>query len=317
MHPILLDLSRFQLTTNQIFLTVVIAVGLWVLTHRARRAGNRPLEIIGLVLFVAVGLLLAVNILLRVGISELPSYGFLLATGVILALWTLKLRAERAGMDAARVVDFGLWLVIWALLGAKILLVIVEWRRYLGDPAQLLGLARAGGVFLGGFLAAVVAAVIMLRRYKLKALPTFDVIVPSLALGQAIGRVGCFLAGCCWGRECDLPWAVTYTHPAATINVGTPLHVALHPFPAYAALFNFSVFLALSWLYKKKLAPGRVFAAYLMLYGAGRFLLELTRGDEVRGLYFGGLISTSQMISAGLVIIGVALDWWARRRTAE
>ena len=253
-------------------------------------------------------------ILIDLGFYALPSYGVALATAVLVALWTIKVRAEGAGMDAARIVDFGLWLVIWALLGAKVLLVVVEWKRYLGDPAQLLGLARAGGVFLGGFLAAIVAAVVMLRRYQLEVLPTFDILAPSLALAQAIGRMGCLLAGCCWGRECDLPWAITYTDPAAAANVGTPLHIAVHPFPAYAAAFNFTVFLILSWLYRKELAPGRVFASYLILYGVGRYLLEFTRGDEIRGLYFGGLVSTSQLITAVLIAIGVAVHWWISRR---
>lgn len=256
-------------------------------------------------------------ILIDLGFYALPAYGLMLATAVLVALWTIKIRAEGAGMDPARLVDFGLWLVIWALLGAKILLVLVEWKRYLGDPAQLLGLVRAGGVFLGGFLAAIVAAAVMLRRYQLQALPTFDILAPSLALAQAIGRVGCLLAGCCWGHECDLPWAITYTDPAAAVNVGTPLHIAVHPFPAYAAVFNFAVFLILSWLYKKKLAAGRVFATYLILYGLGRFLLEFTRGDEVRGLYFGDLVSTSQLISAVLVATGIGLQWWISRRGAR
>lgn len=253
-------------------------------------------------------------ILIDLGFYALPSYGLLLAIAVLAALWSTKVRAEGAGMDATRIVDFGLWLVIWALLGAKLLLVVVEWKRYLGDPSQLLGLVRAGGVFLGGFLAAVIAAAVMLRRYKLDALPTFDTLAPSLALGQTIGRVGCLLAGCCWGRECGLPWAITYTDPAAAANVGTPLHLAVHPFPVYAAIFNLSVFLVLSRLYKMKLAPGRVFASYLILYGLGRFALEFTRGDEARGVYFDGLISTSQLISVALVLIGVGVHWWIGRR---
>ncbi len=253
-------------------------------------------------------------ILIDLGFFALPAYGVLLATAVLAALWTAKIRAENTGMDAARVVDFGLWLVIWALLGAKILLVVVEWKRYLGDPSQLLGLARAGGVFLGGFMAAIIAAFIMLRRYKLKAFPTFDVLAPSLALGQTIGRIGCFFAGCCWGHECDLPWAITYTDPAAAANVGTPLHVAVHPFPVYAAAFNFSVFLILSWIFKQGFRPGRVFASYLILYGVGRFFLEFTRGDEIRGLYFGGMVSTSQLISVALIAVGAGMHWWISRR---
>jgi len=253
-------------------------------------------------------------ILIDFGFYQLPTYGVLVATGVVVALWTIKVRAERADMDAPRIVDFALWLVIWALLGAKLLLVVVEWRRYLTDPTQLIGLVRAGGVFLGGFLAAVVAAAILLRRYHLKALPTFDVIVPSLALGQAIGRIGCLMAGCCWGRACDLPWAVTYTDPVAAANVGTPLDVALHPFPAYAALFNLAAYVALARLYRAKPAPGRVFATYLVLYGIGRFLLELTRGDTARGVYFDGLLSTSQLISAVLLVIGTVMHWSIGRR---
>lgn len=253
-------------------------------------------------------------ILIDLGFYALPTYGFLLAIAVLVSLWTIKTRAEGVGMDAARIVDFALWLIIWALLGAKLLLVVVEWRRYVADPAQLIGLFRAGGVFLGGFLAAVLAGIVMLRRYQLAALPTFDVIVPSLALGQAIGRVGCFAAGCCWGRSCDLPWAITYTDPTAAANLGTPLHIAVHPFPAYAAIFNLSLFGVLSWLYRRRPAPGRVFASYLILYGIGRFLLEFTRGDEARGLYFGGLVSTSQIITATMIVLGVAMQWWIGRR---
>jgi phosphatidylglycerol:prolipoprotein diacylglycerol transferase len=246
-------------------------------------------------------------ILIDLGFYALPSYGVALAVAVLAALWTAKRRTEWAGMDADRVVDFGLWLVIWALLGAKLLLVVVEWRRYLGDPAQLLGLVRAGGVFLGGFIGAVIAAAVMLRRYRLEALPTFDVLAPSIALGQAIGRIGCLLAGCCWGRECDLPWAVTYTDPVAAANVGTPLHVALHPFPAYAVATNLVIFVVLARLYRRRPAPGSVFAAYLALYGTARFLLEFTRGDEARGMYFDGLVSTSQLISVVLVVVAIVL----------
>jgi len=99
-------------------------------------------------------------ILIDFGFFQLPAYGLLLATGVIVALWTVRLRADRAGMDGTRLVDFGLWLVIWALIGAKLLLVLVELPRYIKDPAAILGTIRAGGVFLGGFVAAVVAAVV-------------------------------------------------------------------------------------------------------------------------------------------------------------
>jgi phosphatidylglycerol:prolipoprotein diacylglycerol transferase len=253
-------------------------------------------------------------ILIDFGFFQLPSYGVLLATAVIVALWTARLRANRAGMDGTRLVDFGLWLVIWALIGAKLLLVLVEFPRYLRDPAAVFGTIRAGGVFLGGFAAAVVAAIVLLRRYELPALPTFDVLSPSLALGHAIGRIGCLLAGCCWGASCDLPWAITYTNQTAAENLGTPLHQALHPFPVYSSLFNFALYGLLAAYYRRGPTPGRVFATYLVLYGFGRFVLELTRGDAVRGFVFGGVLSTSQLISIALIIIGAGLHLWVGRR---
>jgi phosphatidylglycerol:prolipoprotein diacylglycerol transferase len=255
-------------------------------------------------------------ILIDLGFFQLPSYGVLLATGVIAALWTLRLRADRTGMDGAHLVDFGLWLVIWALVGAKLLLVLVELPRYLKDPAAIIGTIRAGGVFLGGFVAAVVAAVVLLRRYNLPALPSFDVLSPSLALGHAIGRIGCLMAGCCWGASCDLPWAITYTSPIAAGNLGTPLHHSLHPFPVYSSLFNFGLYGFLAFYYRRRPPAGSVFATYLVLYGAGRFLLEWTRGDEIRGFVLGGALSTSQLISIVLVLIGAALYLWVRRRRA-
>ena len=255
-------------------------------------------------------------ILIDFGFFQLPSYGVLLATAVVVALWTLRLRADRSGMDGAHLVDFGLWLVIWALIGAKLLLVLVELPRYLRDPASLLGTIRAGGVFLGGFVAAVIAAFVLLRRYKLPALPSFDVLSPSLALGHAIGRLGCLLAGCCWGASCELPWAITYTNPIAAENLGTPLHQPLHPFPLYSALFNFGLYLVLAALYKRGPAAGRVFATYLIAYGIGRFFLELTRGDAVRGFVFDGALSTSQFISVALILIGTGLHLWIGRRRA-
>jgi len=255
-------------------------------------------------------------ILLDLGFFQLPTYGLLLATGVVAALWTLRLRADGAGMNGPHLVDFALWLVIWALVGAKLLLIIVELPRYLRDPASLFGVFRAGGVFLGGFLAAIVAAVVLLRRYKLRALPTFDVISPSLALGHAIGRIGCLMAGCCWGAACDLPWAITYTDPIAAERLGTPLHQALHPFPIYSALFNFSLYLGLVWLFKRPHAQGRVFATYLVFYGMGRFALEWTRGDAARGFVLDGFLSTSQLISLGLIAVGAGLHVWISRRRA-
>jgi phosphatidylglycerol:prolipoprotein diacylglycerol transferase len=253
-------------------------------------------------------------ILFDLGFFKLPSYGVLVALGVVVGLLTLNRRANRAGLDGPRLVDIALWIVIWALIGAKGLLVLVEAPRYLSNPAELLGLLRAGGVFLGGFFAAVVAGIVLFRRSKLPALVAMDAIIPSLAVGHAIGRLGCLMAGCCWGRVCELPWAITYTDQQAAANVGTPLHVALHPFPVYAALFNFGLYALLEWLYARRPDPGTVFATYLVVYGAGRSLLEMTRGDAARGFVLSGALSTSQLIGIVMIALGAWLHLRILRR---
>lgn len=254
-------------------------------------------------------------ILIDFGVFALPSYGVMIAIAVLVGLWTLRRRAVFGGLDGVRVVDLAVWVVIWALIGAKVLLVLVEWRRYLANPGDLLGLVRAGGVFLGGFLGGLTAGAVLMRRYALPVLPTIDAIVPSLALGHAIGRIGCLLAGCCWGAHCDLPWAVTYTDPAAAANVGTPLGVPLHPFPVYSSMFNLALWGVLEWLYRRRPPAGRVFATYLAVYGIGRFLLEFTRGDASRGFVFGGLLSTSQLIALAMVAGAGVVLVRARRRS--
>ncbi len=254
-------------------------------------------------------------ILIDLGFWQIPSYGVLLAIGVIVGLWRARVRAEKTGLNGDKIVDLGLWLVIWALLGSKLLLVVVELPRYLKAPGELLMLFRAGGVFLGGFIAGIIAAIVLIRKYDLPALKAFDALTPSVSLGQAIGRLGCLAAGCCWGGHCELPWAITYTDPRAAAALGTPLGVPVHPFPVYAIISNLTIFAILAWMYKQRLKPGRVFAAYLILYGAARFLLEETRGDAVRGFVLGGSLSTSQLITAIMIAVGIALQIWLSRRT--
>jgi len=256
-------------------------------------------------------------VLIDFGRFALPTYGALVALAVVVALWTVKLRGDRAGLDGGRLVDLCLWVVIWALIGSKVTLVLVELPRYLAHPRELVGVVRAGGVFLGGFLTALATGVVLVRRYRMEWLPTLDVIIPSLALAHAIGRVGCLMAGCCWGKACSLPWAITYQDPRAAANVGTPLGVPVHPFPVYEGLFDLALYAVLARLYWRRPRPGVVFALYLVLYGLGRFLLEFTRGDAARGFPFGGVLSTSQLIAVAMVVAGTAMLAAVTRSDAE
>src|SRR4051812_22579630 len=163
------------------------------------------------------------------------SYGVLLAAAYLLGLQFALVRARARGLDAQRVMDLGIWIIISALVGAKVLLLIVDFRQFTTSPAALLGLARSGGVFYGGLIAAVGVALWYLRRHHLPLWTTTDVFAPGIALGHIVGRLGCLMAGCCFGRETSVAWAITFHDPAARANVGTPLGVPLHPTQLYEA----------------------------------------------------------------------------------
>jgi len=250
-------------------------------------------------------------VLIDLGFYQLPTYGVLLYTGVILGIMLAGRRARLVGLDSAHVVDLGAWVVLAGLAGAKLLLVVTD-PSYLSSFSGLWGLLRAGGVFYGGLIGALIAAVIILRRFRLPFFLVADVLAPSVALGHFFGRLGCFSAGCCYGTHCSLPWAVTFTHPLAQEISGTPLGVPLHPTQLYEAAFNLANYAFLAWLFKRRPRAGVVLAAYLVGYGVARFIIEFFRGDPDRGFVLGGAFSTSQAIAAAMVVLGAAILAWAR-----
>lgn len=245
-------------------------------------------------------------ILFDFGNFTIYSYGVLLAAAYLLGLQFALMRARARGLDAQRVMDLGIWIIISALVGAKLLLLVVDFRQFTNNPRDLLSLARSGGVFYGGLIAAVVVALLYLRRHKLPLWTTTDVFAPGIALGHIVGRLGCLLAGCCFGKPTTVPWAITFRDPAATANVGTPLGVPLHPTQLYEAGAE-ALILAFLLLWEKKGRPfpGRTFWTYMLLYGISRFAIEFYRGDS-RGMVFDAL-STSQFVSVVLVPLSIAM----------
>ena len=250
--------------------------------------------------------------LIDLGFFALPTYGVLLVVGLTLGLLTARSRANATGLPGDRVLDLGLWVVLWGLVGSKVLLVLTE-PGYLSSWRSVLGLVRAGGVFYGGLLGAMAAAAVLLHRWRLPALPLVDALVPSVALGHFFGRLGCFAAGCCYGSACGHCLSVTFSDAKAAELSGTPLHLPLHPVQVYEAGFNLLNYLLLAWLFRRRLRPGAVLAVYLITYGVARFGLEFLRGDPDRGFVLGGLFSTSQLIAALLVPAGLGLLVWVRR----
>src|SRR5262249_55609943 len=157
------------------------------------------------------------------GTITIYTYGVLLAAAYLLGLKFAMVRSEARGLDSVRVLDLGIYIIISALIGAKLLLVVTDFRTFRARPAELLSLARSGGAFYGGLMLAVIVALWYIYRSGLPLWTTCDVFAPAVALGHVIGRFGCFFAGCCFGKPTNVPWAVTFTSQFAAENVGTPL----------------------------------------------------------------------------------------------
>jgi phosphatidylglycerol:prolipoprotein diacylglycerol transferase len=258
-------------------------------------------------------------ILIDLGRLELPTYGVLLAAAFLLALWLMGRLARREGIAADHISNLWVTMLLAGLIGAKVTLYLVEWRMYWENPANFLYTWRSAGVYYGGFVAAAVTAALYLRRHDLPLGKVSDLVAPALALGQSVGRWGCMAAGCCFGKPTGVPWAVTFTDPRAEQITGVPLHQPLHPTQAYLslnALLLCGVLLLLLRAKRVRRWPdGMVFWAYVLLYGASRFVLEYYRNDN-RGHI--GALSTSQFLGlAGVAVATVALAVLARRRRSD
>src|SRR5215471_5611950 len=246
-----------------------------------------------------------------VGPITIYTYGVLLAAAYLGGLQFAMIRARRRGLDQTRVLDLGIYIIISALIGAKLLLLVTDFRSFADNPRALFDLLRSGGVFYGGLIVAVIVALWYIRRVGLPLWTTCDVFAPGIALGHVIGRFGCLFAGCCYGKPTTRPWGITFTDPFAAANVGTPLGLALHPPQLYEAGAEFIILLVLLWSERKgRPFAGRTFWLYMLLYAISRFVIEFYRGDD-RGAV--GIFSTSQFISILLAPLAVIMLVWLSR----
>ena len=261
-------------------------------------------------------------VLFRLGPVTLHTYGLLVASGVLLGLWLARRQARQAGLDPERIGNLGVYMVLAALVGSKLWLVAADWAYYFRHPREIfsVGTLLSGGAYYGGFLTAILVAVLYARRFGMHFLPLADVYAAPLALGHAIGRLGCFAAGCCYGKPTQLPWGVTFTDTYAHELVGTPLGIPLHPTQLYESLAEFMIFGVLLFLGRRQRAaermPGELFASYAVLYGLTRGTIEFFRGDPDRTLLAGGAFSLMQVVSVVLIVAGGWLLLECRRQAA-
>lgn len=260
------------------------------------------------------------------------TYGVLLAVAFLLALFTASRLGERDGLKRERIYDLGLWMLLAGLVGSKLLMLLVE-PEYAQNPWHFFSLdfLRSGGVWYGGFLGGLLASYFLMRRFRLPFWKTADAFAPGVALGQAVGRQGCFAAGCCWGRPTLSGFGVHFTEAGHQVT-GVPTLVAhlpeteqaawaerlggllspvrLHPTQLYESFAMLAVFLLLLWLHRRKRFSGQVLLAYAALYGAVRFTVEFFRADprgDLAGLTSLTGLSTSQMISLLVGLSGFVL----------
>lgn len=238
------------------------------------------------------------NELLHIGSLTVYGYGFMIAVGVLAAWFTAERRARRLKLAYEHIFYLVVWCAIGGFASAKILFWITNWQEFLQNPGELI--SSDGFVVYGGIIGGILVGWLYCRIKRLKFLTYFDLMMPSIALAQGFGRLGCFLAGCCYGKETSGILAVTFTN-----SDFAPNHVALIPTQIYSSILDFMHFLLLLYVARYKKADGQVAACYLIFYSVGRFVIEFFRGDIERGSV--GVLSTSQFISIFTATFGIAL----------
>lgn len=244
---------------------------------------------------------------------QVPTYGLLLAASFLVALRVALHYARREGLAPEAIMNLWLWVLIAGVLGAKVLLYLVDLGYYWRNPAAILGSLRSAGVFYGGLIAGLAVGVAYVRRHALPVWKCLDLSAPALAVAHSIGRLGCLAAGCCYGRPTRLAWGLTFHDPQARAITGVPLDLPLHPTQALLSLAALAIFLGLVRLYRRKAFDGQVFAAYLIAETASRFAIEFLRGDP-RGRLLG--LPTSQTLAVAGFALGVALYLARKKRPA-
>jgi phosphatidylglycerol:prolipoprotein diacylglycerol transferase len=250
---------------------------------------------------------------LQLGPLTLHWYGVLVAAGFLVGLWTAGRRAPRAGIAGEKIADLGPWLIVGALLGARMLYVVTYWReQFAGGPVWEIFMIHHGGlVYYGGLVGAALAGIVYARWKKLPLWRVADILAPSIALGYVFGRIGCLMNGCCFGRACDLPWAIRFPENNPLGAPSTPVH----PTQIYDSLLNLVLYASLAWLFRRRKFDGQIFALYLMGYAVTRSFVELFRGDYSAEHLRAGL-TPAHLVSIVTFAVGAVLFVVLRRGVA-
>jgi phosphatidylglycerol:prolipoprotein diacylglycerol transferase len=222
--------------------------------------------------------------------------GFLAGLGFALR------EARQQGLDTQPILDLAFYLILSAIIGSRLFYVLTNFDSYRHNPLDILKVWQGGLTFFGGLMLSLSVGIIYMKRRRMAVWKTFDLFAPALALGDFLGRIGCFFAGCCYGRECSYPWAVTFTDPQSLARIGA----ALHPTQLYSAFASLVTFLLLwDWSSRKRF-DGQLALLWVFFYSFFRLIIEYFRGDP-RGYLVLGTFAVSQVIAAVLVIASLII----------
>ncbi len=302
------------------FFVVAFLTWMWA-TNPERKQPSRALAWLSGLAVAVLGIPLLGIGLVKLGEIKLHTYGVMLSTGFLTGIALAVREARRQGENAEHILDLSFWILISAIVGSRVLYIIVTWHEYKNDLGKLFRVWEGGLVFYGGLIAAVLTSWWYVRKHNLRFWKIADIMIPSVSLGQSFGRLGCFSAGCCFGKASSLPWAVTFTQGLATRN--TPLH----PTQLYESFGDLTLFFILVMVRSRKKFHGQVLIAYLLLYPLLRFTVELFRGDKIRGYAFEmdlikslpgpEILTSSQIVSIALFALGLFLLYRRRKAAAS
>lgn len=255
--------------------------------------------------------------IISLGFLQISAYGVMNAFGYLIAIFYLYKTQKKSNFkNNTDFFDYIFYLILGALIGAKVFYLIFHWSGFYGDNffeklIDAIKTFRSGFVYFGGFIGAVCAGMIFIRKRNFSISKTADFTAPAIALGHMFGRIGCFLAGCCYGKISHSKLAVKFTNPECLVP--DHLHnLPLHPTQLYEIFANLLIFLTLHIFSNKKHKTGSIFIIYMMLYSIARFTIEFFRGDE-RGTFIFG-ISPSQILSIAIFITAILVYIFAIRK---
>ena len=248
-------------------------------------------------------------ILVQFGSFSIKTYGFLIATGFLLGITLAVSEAKRLDYNPQIILDLSFYIIVGAIVGSRLFYIATNLSYYIQNPLDIFKVWQGGLVFFGGFILSFAICIWMIKRNQLGIWKTLDLFAPSLAVGVFFGRLGCFSAGCCYGKPCSLAWAVTFTNPESLAR----LHVPLHPSQLYSSLGALITFLILFAFRKRKSFDGQLCLMWMFFYSGFRSIIELFRGD-VRGDLWFGHYATSQILAWLLVVGSVVMFLILKKR---